>query len=846
MAAALLMDGRVVRANRAMCTLLGASRAWLEGRTIWELMIPEELERLRRRYEGRLRGEAVIGRYEMVLVGQDRRRVRVENLAHALDAERTLVMSRPVAVAPEPLAVALSDAATEVHRAYTPEAVIQSTRRSLWAQGLRAFLFHLRGDVLDTVEGGDDPLTVALATMDGHPMRSFAPSPGLFGEVTTRAQFVDDFPEALRSLIRAHGPVPDAVSRALARPEYARSVFVGVPVNSAVWGLLVVTSDRLSSADVGAFSLFAAQVGSALEMALAFQDLQRTNQTLAGVHAVAGAGAETALETMAPRLAAAAKESLSADRATLWVAGDAGYELAAKVGFGGDAEKQLPPHSLTGRVVSEGVARAICLTAVPPGVSLSAGVADMCHAAFFPLLHQGRRVGALNVARMADRPFSAAELQAGQLIADQVAIQIEKVRLIDAERRRVKELQLLLDVGRLITASLDLDEILDSAAVNVTKLVDAGDAWIWLYDSVSDELRGGAVSNPAFREHFRAVRLPLGQGNTAAGEAILRRRVVRVADSADSTIINATLNATYQVKSLVALPLLLRDRPIGAISVGDRHRERVWTDAEVERITVVASQVSVAVINARLFDDLKRSYDKLAQTREELVKRERLAALGELSAVVAHEVRNPLGVVFNALGSLRKAVRGNERAELLLGMVGEEADRLNRIVSDLLDFARPHEASLRLEPPEGVLESAREATLAITGGGVPIHLELAQQLPPVAIDARMLRQAFINLLVNAVQASPRGGAVRLRGAVDDCGVRIEVQDAGPGIPSNNQHRIFQPFFTTKATGTGLGLAVVKRIVEAHGGEVTLGSAEGQGTTFTVRLPRPSPISEPRV
>jgi signal transduction histidine kinase len=316
------------------------------------------------------------------------------------------------------------------------------------------------------------------------------------------------------------------------------------------------------------------------------------------------------------------------------------------------------------------------------------------------------------------------------------------------------------------------------------------------------------------------------------------RAVVRVADTSRSELLSARLNAVYRVKSLLGMPLMIRDQPVGAVTIGDRYRPRDWTDAEVERAMLVVRQVSVAVANAQLFDDLKRSYDKLAQAREELVKRERLAALGELSAVVAHEVRNPLGVVFNSLGSLRKAVRGNADAEMLLGIVGEEADRLNRIVSDLLDFARPHEASLRLEPVDAVLSSAREATLALTGSALDIALELAPDLPQVAVDARMLRQALINLLVNAVQASPRGARVALRGWRDGDTVRLDVADSGPGIPAAHRHRIFQPFFTTKATGTGLGLAVVKRIVDAHAGEVSVETGEGRGTTFSVKLPVP--------
>jgi PAS domain S-box-containing protein len=245
--------------------------------------------------------------------------------------------------------------------------------------------------------------------------------------------------------------------------------------------------------------------------------------------------------------------------------------------------------------------------------------------------------------------------------------------------------------------------------------------------------------------------------------------------------------------------------------------------------------------NARLYADVQRSYETLARTQRELVKRERLAALGELAAVVAHEVRNPLAVIFNSLGSLKRLGQNSADAPMLLEIVGEEADRLNRIVSDLLDFARPNEPSLQPESLEDVIGRAAEAASgAVAQQSVRLEMNISKDLPPVPADARMLRQAFINLVVNAIQATPKGGRVRLEATPVREGDRalacIEVIDEGPGIPANVVDHIFQPFFTTKATGTGLGLAVVKRIVDAHRGDVAFRSAPGQGTTFTVRLP----------
>jgi signal transduction histidine kinase len=176
---------------------------------------------------------------------------------------------------------------------------------------------------------------------------------------------------------------------------------------------------------------------------------------------------------------------------------------------------------------------------------------------------------------------------------------------------------------------------------------------------------------------------------------------------------------------------------------------------------------------------------------------------------------------------------------MLLDIVGEEADRLNRIVGDLLDFARPSTPQLRPEPLDRVVDEAVHAALAQNAPGIELRLEGAPGLPAVPLDARLVRQAVLNVAVNAVQAMPRGGLLTVRLRHEPRAAVVEVEDTGPGIPEEVRHRIFAPFFTTKASGTGLGLAVVKRILDGHGGEVAVRCRPGAGTVFSLRFPLPS-------
>jgi signal transduction histidine kinase len=300
----------------------------------------------------------------------------------------------------------------------------------------------------------------------------------------------------------------------------------------------------------------------------------------------------------------------------------------------------------------------------------------------------------------------------------------------------------------------------------------------------------------------------------------------------------------YGSRSALGVPILSREELIGVLLVSDA-RARHFEPQQVELAQAIAGQLALSITNARLYESLKQSYTMVQETRAAMVKRERLAALGELSAVLAHEVRNPLGVIFNAVSSLRRLLPKDRDPEILLDILAEESDRLNRLVGELLDFARPRALSRQAEDVGRVIQDALEAAgsdPASANAKVRLVAEVEPGLPPVPMDKRQIRQALVNVAVNALQSMPRGGALRVLARRDGVGsggapqLRIDLADDGAGIGPDLLPRIFEPFFTTKAKGTGLGLAVVKRIIEDHQGSVEVRSEVGKGTTFTIRLP----------
>ncbi|MET0403970.1 MAG: MASE1 domain-containing protein [Cystobacter sp.] len=250
---------------------------------------------------------------------------------------------------------------------------------------------------------------------------------------------------------------------------------------------------------------------------------------------------------------------------------------------------------------------------------------------------------------------------------------------------------------------------------------------------------------------------------------------------------------------------------------------------------------------------LRTSLEELATTQRELVRRERMAAVGELSASVAHEVRNPLGAIANAVATLVRISRpeGNSTTWELLGVMGEEVERLDMLITGLVDFARPLEPRLLTQALGPVVEGALESALRAEPRPLALHVTRAldTSLPDAPLDAQLLHRALINLFHNAIQAMPTGGTLRvelsrLEKTPGPPQALITISDTGPGIPPDAMKRLFEPFFTTKALGTGLGLAIVRAIVEAHRGQVEVRSTLGQGSTFTLRLPLSSGARAP--
>ena len=308
--------------------------------------------------------------------------------------------------------------------------------------------------------------------------------------------------------------------------------------------------------------------------------------------------------------------------------------------------------------------------------------------------------------------------------------------------------------------------------------------------------------------------------------------------------------AMEQLCAGISFPLVGTDRVLGFWNVWDDRAADAYSSDEIAAMLEVAERAAAILESSQLLERMK--------------ERDRLAALGEMAAGLAHEIRNPLGAIKGAAQYLNPASLPGEDGDLLQVIV-EEVNRLNGVVTEFLDYSRPVKSQLAPTDVNDVLQ--RTVKLLQSQGlpsGIGIEVRLAPDLPRAVGDAEQLKQVFINLALNAVQAMPRGGTLSIR-TLDPTGsqpswrfadvsprrrsprgdlLEIRFRDTGEGIPAEARERIFIPFYTTKAKGTGLGLAICQRIVKAHNGTIAVESEPGQGTEFIVRLPVAPPIAPP--
>jgi signal transduction histidine kinase len=281
---------------------------------------------------------------------------------------------------------------------------------------------------------------------------------------------------------------------------------------------------------------------------------------------------------------------------------------------------------------------------------------------------------------------------------------------------------------------------------------------------------------------------------------------------------------------MIVAPFFLKGKLLGFILLGRKRSQKDYTGEELELLEAFSNQVALAISRALIYWDMSLKDKQIMQA-------EKMAAVGELAAGIAHEIRNPLGIISGSAETVRKHEDQKIREEMT-NYILEESNRINGLISTLLDFAKVKEPKMVTCDLKKVLE---KTLLLLSPQAKTLKVEIQKEFPKeqllVLIDPDQMRQAFTNLGVNALEAMPLGGVLKvtvLDNARDK--VLIRFSDTGKGIPQEIQAKVFDPFFTTKEGGTGLGLSIAHRIISQHGGDIRLEGEGEKGSHFTISLP----------
>jgi signal transduction histidine kinase len=287
----------------------------------------------------------------------------------------------------------------------------------------------------------------------------------------------------------------------------------------------------------------------------------------------------------------------------------------------------------------------------------------------------------------------------------------------------------------------------------------------------------------------------------------------------------------------VVVPLIYQTRLAGLFLLADKISETPFSPDDIEFLSALGNQISVAIENARLYEAERTAIEQLRAAQQQLVQTERLAALGEMSAKIAHEVNNPLGIIKNYIHLLKRMSGGKQEVDEYTEILSQEIDRIANIVGQLREFQRP----VRMELEEVDVRRVLDDTLVLTERQLRsehIKVERKWERGPYTVNgsADALRQVFLNIIINARSAMEGGGTLTVSMERRDDQIVILFCDTGPGIPPSIVPKIFEPFFTTKGDkGTGLGLSVCHGIIKSHHGSIRYKDG-GPGGCFEIVLP----------
>jgi len=403
-------------------------------------------------------------------------------------------------------------------------------------------------------------------------------------------------------------------------------------------------------------------------------------------------------------------------------------------------------------------------------------------------------------------------------------------------KREIFDLYTVFEISRNFNAVLNYEQLLDTFIFTSLAQVGASKASVYLAQKRQDEFyvvakHKGSGEFPDQKLSFKAG-TPLINYLTKLNRPVMTHDLMKeLANDKEQKILD-------RFHPGLVVPLIYQSNLSGLLLITDKISEREFSKDDIEFLSILGNQISVAIENTRLYEAEKRAIEQLRSTQQQLVHSERLAALGEMSAKVAHEINNPLGIIKNYILLIRQTAQDNDEIINYSKILGEEIDRIARIVRELLDFHRPKGLEFQKVDVAKVLgDVLLLIERQLENKNIKLIKRFDPQCPQIEASPENLKQVFLNIIINASDVMNEGGKLDVSVGCDGESVLVKFCDTGPGIPPENIPRIFEPFFSTKepSKGTGLGLSVCYGIVKRHNGIITYKNVD-TGGCFEIKLP----------
>jgi len=602
---------------------------------------------------------------------------------------------------------------------------------------------------------------------------------------------------------------------------------------------------RFTLEEIELAHIFASQVAFAIENARLYAETRRRLDEVTILYEVARSAAATLdLNQVFHQLLDAIQRTLRYENFEFVLYEPSTGLLHTRAAYGFSpaaiAHDLQPGEGIVGDVARTGTARllgdvtqAVDFLAAQPGTRSELAV---------PMRIGERFIGVINVESSRLNAFAQDDERLLSALAGQVAAIIENARLYAETQKRLAEVSTLHTVAQQLTRSLDIDEVLNSIVMTLKDVLRCRGVSIALLSAESQllEIRAAAGIHPRWKE---AAKLKVGEGINGKVAATARSIYVPDARALPDFIFFDPV-----VRSLLVVPLMVKDRVIGVLAI-DQAVPDAFTNDDERMLTIAAAQAAVAIENAQLYADLKERARKLEQAYRELQEVDQLK--DELVQNVSHELRTPLTFIKGYVELMLEEEMGplNESQREGLSVVSSKTNALSRLVSDIIFLQQIERESLDLswyDLGEMARLALQSCEVTATRAGISLRLAVSEQVPRILVDRDRVNQVFDNLLGNALKFSFKGGMITISVQDDSEVLKLGVTDTGAGIPPDKLERIFERFYqvdgsaTRRFGGAGLGLAICRRIVEAHGGRIWAESEVGKGSTFYFTLPKSVP------